>query len=432
MAENAMGRKIYELCRKIFPICRSITGDGVRETLRILDNYIFDGTSLHLDIHEIPTGTKVFDWTIPKEWRIREAYIEDELGNHIIDFKKNNLHVMGYSLPIDEWIDRDDLDEFIYTQPDQPDWIPYVTSYYKDRVGFCMSENLKKSLKSGRYHLCCDSEQFDGSLTYAELLIKGRSDKEILITTYICHPSMANNECSGPSLVAELIRFVSQIGDRKYSYRFVFEPETIGAIAYICQNLERLQKNVIGGFNISCAGDDRSYYMVESPNADTLSDRVIKNVLKFRGSFDTYSYLKRGSDERQYNSPGIEVPMVCFGRSKFGEYPEYHTSADDMNLVCPEGFQGSYEVMTETILALEHNEVYLTAVCGEPQLGKRGLYPTVSQKGNYDQVLAMVDLLGYADGRRDLIEISDKIGVPVKELIPIVIKLVDNQLLRSV
>lgn len=416
-----VGGRIYNLAEKLFPICRSITGDGVRESLHIIDEYISQDIGLHLNIEEVPSGTQAFDWTVPKEWNIRDAYIEDEKGNKIIDFKKNNLHVMGYSAPIDKWVNLEELAEYIYTQPDQPDWIPYVTSYYKERSGFCMSENQKKSLRPGNYHLYIDSELFEGSLTYADLVIGGgRTKQEILITTYICHPSMANNECSGPALIAELIKYVAAMEDRKYNYRFVIGPETIGSITYISRNLNVLKQNVIAGINLSCVGDDRAYSVVETPYADALVDKVLKNVLSYRGEYTAYSYLERGSDERQYNAPGVDVPMVCFCRSKFGEYPEYHTSADNMDLISQAGFQGSYEVMVEVLNALEHNEIYKMSVLCEPQLGKRGLYPTISQKESYDEVRALTDFIAYANGKNDLLNIGEIIDVPFYKLIELV------------
>lgn len=427
-----IGQEMYNFCKSIFPICRSITGEGVRNTLKAINSRIRD-TGYSLSIYEVPSGTPVFDWTVPKEWKINEAYIEDESGNHIIDFKDNNLHVMGYSTPVDKWVNLDELKTFIYTQPDQPDVIPYVTSYYKERYGFCMSENQKNSLPQGRFHMVIDSTLFNGVLNYAEVVIPGESKKEVFFSTYFCHPSMANNECSGPVLSAELIRYVASLNKKRFTYRFLFIPETIGSITYLSQdgNLKHLQKNMIAGFNLSCVGDDNDFSIVESLYGDTLSDRVLKNVLKFHtnGNYSSYSYLDRGSDERQYNAPGIDLPVVCFCRSKFGEYPEYHTSADDMSLVSPEGFQGSYDVMTQVIDALENNKKYRINVLGEPQLGKRGLYPTVSQKGSYDEVMPLKNFIAYADGRNDLISISERIGVPIYRLIQIIQKLLSNNLL---
>ena len=426
------GKNMYDFAASVFPFCRSITGEGVRKTLKAFSDYIGqDG--IQLSIHNVPTGTRVFDWTVPKEWVIREAYIEDEAGNHIIDMRENNLHVMGYSTPVDEWAELDELKRHIFTQEDQPDVIPYVTSYYRERYGFCMSQRQKDSLPEGRYHMFIDSELIDGNLTYGELVIKGQTEEEIFFSTYDCHPSMANNECSGPALMAELIRYVNALPDRRYTYRFAIVPETIGSITYLSTNdrMKYMKQNVIAGFNLSCVGDDRDYSIVHSKYGDTLADRVLENVLKTHtgGRYTAYSFLQRGSDERQYNAPGVELPVVCYCRSKFGEYPEYHTSADNMGLVSPSGFQGSYDVMSQVIDALEYNRNYKVSVYGEPQLGKRGLYPTVSRKGSYDAVKAMVDFIAYADGRNDLIGISDLIGVSVRELIPVIQKLLSNDLL---
>lgn len=424
------GQEIYNLAKEMFPICRSLTGEGVRQTLGIIDNYIGrDG--IRLNIHEVPSGTQVFDWTVPKEWTVREAYIEDEAGRHIIDMKDNNLHVMGYSIPVDRWVSLDELKTHVYTQEDQPDAIPYITSYYKERFGFCMSQSQLDSLPEGKYHMYIDSELFDGSLTYADVIIPGESEQEILLTSYTCHPSMANNECSGPALLAELMRYVNSLEHRRYTYRFVLNPETIGSITYLSKNCKHLQEKLVAGVVLSCVGDDRDYSIVESKYGDTLADKGLKNILKYREKYTTYSFLKRGSDERQYNAPGINLPVVGFCRSKYATYPEYHTSLDDMELVSPGGFQGAYDVMTRWISAMEYNRYYEMTVLGEPQLGKRGLYPTISRKGEYDSVSAMMNLIAYADGRNDLFDISNIIGVPTDVLIPIVKKLEENGLIRG-
>jgi len=429
------GQEIYDFANKIFPYFRSITGQGVRDTLRDLAEYIGRENGPKLKIYEVPTGTPVFDWTIPKEWVIREAYIEDESGNRVIDVKDHNLHVLGYSIPVDRWVELEELKHYIYTQKDQPEVIPYVTSYYKERYGFCMSENQKKTLKAGCYHMYIDSELIDGNLNYAEVVIPGESQEEIFFSTYFCHPSMANNECSGLVLSAELVRYVASMKKRRYTYRFIYVPETIGAITYMSQNnhLSNMKNHMIAGFNLSCVGDDRDYSIIESRYADTLADKVLKNVLYYqtKGKYSTYSFLKRGSDERQYNAPGIELPVVCYCRSKFGEFPEYHSSADNMDLVSAEGFQGSYEVMTKVIRALEYNKKYRVMVLGEPQLGKRNLYPTISQKGSYDEVAAMTDFIAYADGKNDLIDISNRIGVSIDRLIELVETLMENELLEG-
>lgn len=421
------GQEMYDFVCKIFPYCRSLTGEGVRCTLNDLREFITQGGGPELKIFNVPSGTKAFDWTVPKEWKIREAYIEDEAGNHIIDMKNNNLHVLGYSTPVDKWVSLEELKEHIYTQPDQPDCIPYVTSYYKERFGFCMSENMKNSLPEGKYHMYIDSELFDGVLNYAEIVIPGETDEEVFFSTYFCHPSMANNECSGPALSGELVKYVMSLQQRRYTYRFVYVPETIGSITYLSQgeHLFKLQKSMVAGFNLSCVGDNRDYSIVESRHADTLADRVLKNVLHYHtdNKYSTYSFLKRGSDERQYNAPGVDLPVVGFCRSKFGEYPEYHTSADDLSLVSPEGLQGAYDVMKQVIDALELNNKYKMKVLCEPQLGKRGLYPTISQKGSYDEIEAMTNFIAYADGKNDLLDISNTINVSVRELMKIIGKL---------
>ncbi len=424
------GQDIYSFTASIFPICRSLTGNGVRETLAMINEYISE-TGLNLNIYEIPTGTQVFDWTIPKEWEIRAGYIEDENGDKIIDFLDNNLHILGYSTPIDRWVDLEELKKNIYTQPEQPDVIPYVTSYYRERYGFCMSEIQKNSLRPGKYHMYIDSELRDGSLTYADLVIQGKSDQEIMITSYICHPSMANNECSGPAVLAELIKYVNAMENRRYTYRFVLNPETIGAITYLSKKYQHLKEKLVAGVVLSCVGDDRAYSIIESRYADTIADKGLKNILSHHGNVYNYSYLSRGSDERQYNAPGIDLPVVGFCRSKYGEYNEYHTSADNMDLVSPEGFQGSYDVLTEWIRAMEINDYYKVTVLCEPQLGKRGLYPTVSQKGSYNEVKAMTDFIAYADGKNDVFDISNIISVPVKEIIPIIEKLFEAGLVEK-
>lgn len=434
MSYQNRGQAMYDLAAKIFPYCRSITGQGVRDTLADLKEYIEADGGPELKIGEVPCGTKVFDWTVPKEWVIRDAYIEDEAGNRIVDMKVNNLHVMGYSTPVNQWVDLEELKQYLYTLEEMPDAIPYVTSYYKGRFGFCMSENQKNALKPGKYHMVIDSEMIDGVLNYAEVIIPGETEKEIFFSTYFCHPSMANNECSGPVFLSELVRQIASIKNRKYTYRCVFVPETIGSIAYMATgtHLQDMQKNMIAGFNLSCVGDNRDYSMVETHYADTLADKVLKNVLRFREKQSIYSYLERGSDERQYNSPGAGLPVVCFCRTKFGEFPEYHTSMDNMNLISPEGLQGSLDVMMEVIHALERNAYYKINVIGDPQLGKRGLYPEVSKLGCWDAVLSLTNFIAYADGRNDLIDISNIIGVPVKEIMIFLDSLLENQLLDVV
>lgn len=373
----------------------------------------------------------MFDWSVPKEWNIRDAWIKDSKGNKILDFKDNNLHVVGYSLPVNKKVNLEELKTIIYTQPEQPDAVPYVTSYYKERYGFCMTQNQKNNLKEDNYHIFIDSELKDGSLTYGEIIIPGDSNKEVFLSTYVCHPSMANNELSGPAVAIYLAKWLKSLPIRRYTYRIIFIPETIGSITYLSQNLEHLKKRVIAGFNISCVGDNRTFSYVASRYGNTLADKVAKNVLRFYyPEYKKYSFLKRGSDERQYNAPGVDLPVCAICRSKYGEYPEYHTSKDNLDFISPEGLAGSFDVYKQCIIALENNYKYKVKVLCEPQLGKRGLYPTISQKGSSKVVKTMTDFIAYADGNNDLIDIGNIIGVPVEELVPIIKNLIDNDLIE--
>ena len=424
-AEN--GKTMYTLADRMFPICRSITGNGFRESLEMLREAVPE-----MKVFEVPTGTEVFDWTVPKEWNIRGGGIYKMNGDKVIDFKDSNLHIVGYSLPIDKVVSREELLEHVYTMPDQPDWIPYVTSYYKERWGFCMTENQKQTLTDEAYHVVIDSTLENGSLTYGELIVPGQTDDEILFSSYLCHPSMANDDLSGPVVLTELMKYVQQMKDRRYTYRFVINPETIGAITYISRNLDALLKHVKAGFVLSCVGDDRTYSYLATKYGDTLTDRVMQNVLKFHfPEYKKYSFLDRGSDERQYGSAGVNLPVCGFCRSLYTKYPEYHTSADNMDLISPEGLQGAYDVMVKVIMALENNYYYAMTCQCEPQLGKRGLYPTISYRGSHDSVNVIRDFTAYADGSHDLIDVSNLINVPIDVLIDIKDKLKAHHLITA-
>jgi len=396
--------------KDLFPIARSLTGDGVRKTFGYLQEI-----NPEIKTYSFPTGAQVFDWTIPREWKMRDAYIEHmETGNRFAEFKNHNLHILGYSTPIDQVMDKEDLLPHIYTQADQPNLIPYVTSYYKDRWGFCMSHNDKSSLPDGDYRVFIDSELFDGELLVADALIQGQLDREIMFSSYICHPSMANNELSGPVLSAALLKYVKETyPSPRYSYRFILVPETIGSIAYMSKNLEEMQMRVECGFNLSCVGDERAYSHVESRYGNNIADQALHAAFIGRKNVHTYSYLDRGSDERQYCAPGIDLPLCGFCRSKYGEYPEYHTDADDFTVVTQEGLQGAFEVMRTIIDAFEIGLYPTVLVKGEPQLGKRGLYPTISQKGAHNSIRARMNFLAYADGKNTLFQIAEHIGVPL-------------------
>lgn len=410
MTDSAM----HALAERLWPINRSLTGDGVRETLKILSEYM-----PILSVTEVPSGTKVFDWTVPKEWRVREAWIRTPDGNKICDFGKNNLHLIGYSTPIHQTMEWESLNTHLYSLPEQPSAIPYITSYYKERWGFCISHFDRSNLpREGKYEVFIDSDLFDGSLTYGELVLPGETDREIFLSTYICHPSMANNELSGPVVAIHLAKWLSTLPNRKYTYRLVFVPETIGSITYLSKNVSHLKAKVDAGFNVTCVGDDRTYSFLPSKQGNTLSDLVAQHVLKWIcPNYHHYQWTDRGSDERQYCAPGVNLPIASIMRSKYGQYPEYHTSLDDLDtVVTPAGLEGGYGALRLALEALERNCYPRVTVLCEPQLGKRGLYPTLSTKDTAMQVRVMMDFLTWSDGTSSLLEVAEKCGVPVWDL----------------
>jgi aminopeptidase-like protein len=409
-----IGKKMYKLAEELFPINRSLSGEGVRETLKILKRENND-----LQIHSIKSGTKVFDWEVPDEWNCKEAYIITPDGKKICDYNKNNLHLVQYSIPFEGEVSLEELQKHLFSLPELPDAIPYVTSYYNRMWGFCISENERKKLKKGKYKVVIKSELKKGVLNYADLVIKGKSDKEIMFSTYICHPSMANNELSGPVLATYLAKYVKNI-DNYYTYRFVFAPETIGSLIYLSKHLNYLKEKVIAGFVLTCVGDDREYSYLSSRYGNTLADKVALNILENEvKNFKKYSFLDRGSDERQYCAPGIDLPFCSVMRSKYATYPQYHTSLDNLDFISPEGLQGSYEVYTKIIDVLENNFYYKITVLGEPQLGKRGLYPKISDHTTLEKVKNIRNFLAYADGKNDLIDIANIIKVSAHSLIDI-------------
>ncbi|MCA9806188.1 MAG: DUF4910 domain-containing protein [Cyanobacteria bacterium HKST-UBA02] len=425
--KDSVGDAIHDLAKRLWPINRSITGDGVRETLGVINEHLPT-----LSRVEVPSGTPAFDWTVPKEWRVREAWIITPEGRKICNFSENNLHLVGYSTPVHKRVSLDELNEHLFSLPDQPDAIPYITSYYKERWGFCISEHDRAQLVQGDYEVLVDSELFQGSLTYGELIIKGRLDREVLISTYVCHPSMANNELSGPCVTTFLAKWLLSLDDLKNSYRIVFIPETIGSIVYLSRNFEHLKQHVYAGFNVTCVGDDREYSFLPSRRGNTESDIVARHVLSgIDSNYKRYQWKDRGSDERQYCAPLVDLPIASIMRSKYAQYPEYHTSLDDLeSVVTPAGLAGAFNALRLALEALERNCFPVVTVLGEPQLGRRGLYPTLSTKSTRSQVQLMMDLITWSDGEKSLLEIAELCGARIWELYSLLDSLVSHDLIR--
>jgi aminopeptidase-like protein len=421
-------KKMHDFARELWPINRSITGKGVRETLKRISKHIPE-----LNISSVPSGTQVLDWTVPREWDVKEAYIISPNGNKICDFFDNNLHLVGYSIPFEGEVSLDELRKHLYTLPDQPNAIPYVTSYYSEMWGFCLSQDQYDTLENGTYKVLIKSKLFNGELNFGELLIKGKSDKEIFLSTYICHPSMANNELSGPTVVTFLTKWLRENDVLNYSYRIVFVPETIGSITYLSKNYKYMKKKIFAGFNVSCIGDDRAYSYLPSRNGKTISDLVAKHVLKWIDpNFIKYTWLDRASDERQYCSPGIDLPIASIMRTKYGAYPEYHTSLDNLeNVVTPKGLEGGYQAIKKAIEAIEKNKYYKATVLCEPMMSKRDLYSTIGKKGGGQDSRSRMNFLSLCDGENSLLEIAEHLNLPIWELYEVANLLKSHELIEE-
>jgi len=401
-----LGVELHQFASKLFPICRSITGSGVRQTLSLI------GSHIPLAIVEMPTGTPVLDWHIPKEWNICDAYILSPDGKRIVDFQKCNLHVLNYSTPIHAKMTLSELKPHLFTIPQHPDWIPYRTSYYKENWGFCLTHNQMLALQEGVYEVCIDSSLQDGQLTYGECFLAGKSTEEVLISCHICHPSLANDNLSGLSVAMFLSQRMAG-RELRYSYRFLFIPGTIGAIAWLAKNRETC-KRIRHGLVLTCLGDRGSFHYKKSRQENAEVDRVVEHVLKHTdSSASILPFSPYGYDERQYCSPGFNLPVGCLMRSVWGTFPEYHTSADNLDFLDPNSLLESFEVCASVIDVLEKNQRYANlSPFGEPQLGRRGLYPSVGGTSPESELNARLWTLNLSDGHHSLLDIAERSGLP--------------------
>ena len=424
--------KGYSIIKDLFSINRSLSGNGNRETL----NYLKENCLGELQIKEysVKENPETFDWKTPYEWNINNAYIEDENGNKIVDFKNNNLHILGYSEPVDITIPFSELDKYLYSLENDIDAIPYTTSYYKKRWGFCITHRQREELCKSpekQYHVVIDSSfNENGYITYGELIINGYEDDEILISTYICHPSMANDNLSGIAAAVAAAKYIYALPERKYTYRIIFIPETIGALIYLKENIEHLKKSVKAGFVLSCIGDDGDYSCVHTPYNNTYTDKIVSHVLKhITDSPKEYSFLERGSDERQFCAPLVNLPVCTLSRTKFGKFKEYHTSNDNLDFVTEIGLGGGLNYIQQCINILENNEYYKIKTVGEPQLGKYGLYPTISQKVSADYTRNLTNIIAYLNGSNSILDIAELLNMHFNSVLNIINKLKENNLI---
>jgi aminopeptidase-like protein len=403
---NDIGEEIFALAAKIYPICRSITGNGVRDTLREL------GAHVGLEVHEVPTGTRVFDWTIPREWNIRDAYIKDARGKKIIDFARSNLHVVSYSVPVRKRVSLAELKKHAYTLPSKPDLIPYRTSYYIEDWGFCMTHNQLESLRDEFYDIVIDSTLEDGSLTYGEHLHQGDIEDEFLFSAHICHPSLANENCSGLALLTYLAKRLASMQTR-YSYRFVFAPGTIGAITWLARNQDKVHR-IKHGLIVSIVGDGGGPTYKKSRRGDAYIDRTVTHVLRHSDMTpNIVDFSPYGYDERQYCSPGFNLPVGLFQRSMFGAFSQYHNSADNLEFISADHLADSYRLIATVLEVIENDAIYLNTMpeC-EPQLGRRGFYDSSGSAVAKSNNLALLWMLNMSDGEHSVLDIAQRANIP--------------------
>ena len=422
--QQSSGTGLYSYIERLYPLCRSITGDGVRETLRILSEIV------PIEVHEVPTGTPVLDWTVPNEWTIRDAWIKDHRGQRIVDFRECNLHVVSYSTPVQKRISRSELDQHLHSLPDHPDWIPYRTSYYHETWGFCVTDKIRQAMTDPEYEICIDADLKPGHLTYGELLIQGQTDQEVLISTHVCHPSLCNDNLSGVVIAAHL---AAALADRspRYSYRFIFIPGTIGSITWLARNRETTGR-IKHGLTLVCLGDRSDFTYKRTIGGDAEIDRIVEHVLDAAAaSRDVIDYFPYGYDERQFNSPGFRLPVGSLMRGRHGKFAEYHTSADNLDFVSPERLEASYAICFDILDALDANRRYSNlSPYGEPQLGRRGLYRAMgglADPGNIQ--LAMLWTLALSDGEHTLLDIAERAGMPFATIRQVATLLVEHELL---
>jgi aminopeptidase-like protein len=423
------GDEMYSWIRDLFPINRSLSGDGNRETLNYLKQI-----APEIQINSFISGSTAFDWTLPDEWNVLDAYIEKPDGSKFAEFSKNNLHLVGYSIPINKTVLKSELLRHLHYLDELPDAIPYVTSYYSKTWGFCVTKQDIENLGEGPFRVYINSTfkgaHEGGVLNYGEAFLPGNSSQEVLFSTYICHPSMANNELSGPVISTALIRFLSK-SPHHYSFRFLFLPETIGSIAYLSKNLPTMKKNIIAGWVLSCLGDSANFSYVPSRSGINYADRITKEILSANKiPHKIYGWLDRGSDERQYCAPGVDLPVCSLVRSKYGTYPEYHTSLDNLDLVKENSLEESFEFFLKIIEKVESQRVPKSKILCEPQLGKRNLYSNISTRTSYDQsTRQLVDILSLADGCNTLNDLADRTGISILTIDEILQRLLKDNLI---